>query len=113
VPHGRTLLIPKLWRWTMFARVASFEGGDMQRLRELNEERQRAGSGFMPDGVRRVQVLNDAPGDRRLFVTFFDSLEQVEAAEAGFESMGGEIPEEVRGRRLSVGVYEVVFDEAV
>jgi len=95
----------------MYARVASFEGGDTERLRELNEERRASGATGMPDGVKRVQVLDDREGGRRLFITLFDSREAADAAEAAFESMGAEIPEEIRGRRTSVAVYEVVFDE--
>lgn len=97
----------------MFARVASFQGGDTQRLREVNEERRAAGSPGMPEGVRRVLVLDDAEGGRRLFVTFFDSRETLDAAQARFEAMGDEVPEEIRGRRTALDVYEVVFDEDV
>jgi hypothetical protein len=43
-------------------------------------------------------------------MSFFDSREAVEAAAARFEAMGDEVPEEVRGRRTAVDVYEVVFD---
>ena len=94
----------------MYARVATFEGGDMERLRQMAEERQAAGAG-MPDGVRRMMVLHDEGSGRRLFVTFFDSREAVEAAEARFDAMGDEMPEDVRGRRLSVDVYEVAMEE--
>ena len=60
-----------------------------------------------PAGVKRAMVLQ---GPRRLFVTFFDSREELEAAQERFERMGDEIPEEIRGKRVSVDVYEVVFD---
>jgi hypothetical protein len=95
----------------MFARVAAFEGGDTNRLREMNEERRASGSTGMPEGVRRIMVLNDEQGGKRLFVTFFDSREALDAAQSQFEAMGDEIPEEVRGRRTGVDVYEVVFDD--
>lgn len=95
----------------MFARVASFEGGDTQRLRELNQERMQSGSMGLPEGIRRAMVLDDEAGGRRLFVTFFDTREALDAAEARFSSMGDEIPEDVRGRRTAVDVYEVVFDD--
>lgn len=94
----------------MFARVASFEGGDTERLRQMNEERQASGAMGLPESVRRALVLNDDTTGRRLFITFFDSREQVDAAEAQFNAMGDEIPEEIRGRRTAVDVYEVVFD---
>ena len=94
----------------MFARVAAFEGGDAKRLSELNEERQASGSMGLPEGVRRALVLNDEKAGRRLFISFFDSREAVDEAQAQFEALGDEIPEDVRGRRTSVDVYEVAFD---
>jgi len=91
----------------MYARIATFEGGDVERLRELNEERMASGQMNPPSGVKRAMVLQ---GDRRLFVTLFDTREELQAAEQRFESMGDEIPEEIRGKRVSVDVYEVVWD---
>jgi hypothetical protein len=91
----------------MFARIATFEGGDVERLRQLNEERMTSGEMTGPPGMKRAMVLQ---GDKRLFISYFDSREDVEAAEAHFERMGDEIPEEVRGRRVGVDVYEVVFE---
>ena len=92
----------------MYARVATFEGGDDERLRQLNEQRMSDGTLNPPEGLERAMVLSG--GGRRLFVSFFDSREAIEAAEQRFESMGDEIPEEVRGRRLAVDVYEVVWE---
>ena len=94
----------------MFARVASFEGGDAEKLRQMNEERVASGSTGLPESMRRFMVLNDAEGNRRLVVSFFDSREALDAAEARFEALGDEVPEEIRGRRTSVAAYEVVFD---
>jgi hypothetical protein len=91
----------------MFVRIATFEGGDVERLRELNEERMASGSMNPPPGVKRAMVLQ---GDRRLFVTFFETREELDAAQQRFEEMGNEIPEEIRGTRVGVDVYEVVFD---
>jgi hypothetical protein len=91
----------------MFVRIATFEGGDVERLRQLNEERMGSGEMNPPAGLKRAMVLQ---GDKRLFVSFFDSREELEAGEQRFEEMGDEIPEEIRGRRVGVDVYEVVFD---
>ena len=96
----------------MFARVASFEGGDNARLRQMSDERMESGEMNLPEGIKRALLLDDDAGRRRLFITFFDSREAIEAAEARFEAMGDEIPEEIRGRRTSVDVYEVGFDQA-
>ncbi len=91
----------------MYARVASFEGGDLERLREENQRRMEAGE--TPEEMKGVLVLADAERNRRLFITLFDSREAIEATEPRFEQMGDEIPEEIRGRRTSVDYYEVVF----
>jgi hypothetical protein len=78
----------------------------------MNEER-RNEPGWMPEGVKRVLVLNDVHGDKRLFITFFDDSEALKAANQQFEQMGDEIPEDVRGRRLGIDVYEVLADETI
>ena len=95
----------------MFARVASFEGGDAEQLRELNEERMSAGTMELPAGLKSAMVLQDSANDRRLFITFFDTHEAIAAAEQRFEAMGDEIPEDIRGRRTSVDTYEVVWSQ--
>lgn len=97
----------------MFARIATFEGGDTDRLQAMNEERMASGEMNPPAGIQRALLLADRSANRRLFVTFFDSRESVDAAEARFESMGDEIPADVRGERTSVAVYEVVFDQSM
>ncbi len=91
----------------MYARIASFDGGDTEQLQRLAQEREAAGSADMPEGIRYAFALAERDGDRRLFVTLFDSREAITAAEQRFEEMGDEIPENVRGRRTSVEIYEV------
>ena len=95
----------------MYARVASFEGGDLEKIRQRAEEARAGGAMNLPEGIKRTLVLADREANRRQFITFFESREAVDAAEQQFEAMGNEIPEEIRGRRTSVDVYEVVFDE--
>ncbi len=92
----------------MWARVASFEGGDHEKLRQLTESRMQEGAG--PAGAQGVMVLADADRTKRLFISFFESREAIEAAEAEFDRMGDEIPEEIRGRRVGRDYYEVVFE---
>ena len=94
----------------MFARVATFEGGDAARLQAMTEERMQGGTMNVPEGMRRGMTLQ---GDKRLFISFFDTREALEAAEERFDQMGDEIPEDVRGRRASVDVYEVVWEADV
>jgi hypothetical protein len=93
------------------ARVASFEGGDFDRLREVTAERMGSRAEGLPEGTRRVLVLADQSRDRRLFITLFDSPEAIDAAAERFEQMGDEIPPDVRGQRTAVEAYEVVIDE--
>ena len=91
----------------MFARIATFEGGDLEEIRRVNNQMLVDGSANLPEGISRVMALE---GDRRLIVTFFDSREALDASEQRFEEMGDEIPESVRGRRVALDKYEVVFD---
>ena len=89
----------------MWARVASFEGTDVERMREeANRPPDR-----LPDGLRGAFGLADAATGRQLFITLFDTREAIEAAEPTFERMGDELPEEIRGRRVSKEYYEVVL----
>ena len=89
----------------MWARVASFEGTDVERMRaEANRPPDR-----LPEGLRAAFGLADAETGRQLFITLFDTREAIEAAEPTFEQMGDELPEEVRGRRVSKDYYEVML----
>jgi len=97
----------------MYARVASFEGGDNKRMMELAEEGRTSGSMSLPEGTRRFAVFNDDEGGRRLFITLFDTREAAEAAEAQFNALGDEVPEDIRGKRTGVVLYEVVADGEV
>ena len=97
----------------MWARVASFEGGNAEEMQRMSEERMASGEANLPQGIKRALVFADAAANRRLFITFFDNREAIAAAEERFEAMGDEVPEEIRGRRTAVDVYEVVWDESV
>ena len=46
-----------------------------------------------------------------LGITFFDSEQAIQEAEPMFERMASEIPEELRGRRTSLGIYEVAIED--
>ena len=94
----------------MWARVASFEGGDTERMRQRNEEAMASGTMNAPAGIKKVLVLATEDGSKRMFVSFFDDRGAIDAAEEQFDRMGDDIPEEIRGRRTAVDVYEVVFE---
>ncbi len=95
----------------MWARVASFENADLDRLEQMSQGGVQQMS--PPAGMKRVMVFADRAAKRHSFVTFFDTREALEAAEKRFEEMGDEIPEEIRGRRTSVEVYELVHEETL
>jgi hypothetical protein len=96
----------------MYARIAAFENRDMSKVDELIatvEERARSGTD-LPD-AKRVLILLDRETGTSLGITFFDTEDAIRRAEPAFERMGDEIPEEMRGRRISIETYEVAIDE--
>ena len=93
----------------MIARIASFEGGDAEEMRRLNNEMLNDRTRDLPAGILRVIVLMK-DDSRWSVISFFDNEESATAAEERFEQMGDEIPESVRGRRVSLESCEVAFD---
>ena len=93
----------------MIARVASFEGGDAAEMYRINNERLVERPTSLPSGLRRVIVLMRDDSHWSV-VSFFEDEESATAAEARWEEMGDEIPERIRGKRVSVESYEVAFD---
>jgi len=93
----------------MWVRVATFEGGDTEKLDKLMDERMSSGEMTPPDGMNSVLVLDDKDARKRKFLAFFDSRDTLDAAEAGFDRQGDTIPEEIRGKRTSVHFYDVVI----
>jgi hypothetical protein len=93
----------------MWVRVATFEGGDTEKLDQLMEERMSSGEMPPPEGMSSVLILDDKGAKKRKFLAFFEGREALEAAEAGFDRQGDTIPEEIRGRRTSVHYYDVVI----
>jgi hypothetical protein len=93
----------------MWVRVATFEGGNTDKLDELMEERMSSGEMPPPEGMSSVLILDDKDARKRKFLAFFERRDALEAAEAGFDRQGDTIPEEIRGKRTSVHYYEVVI----
>ena len=95
----------------MHARIASF-AGDMGRIDDVvGKIRERMSAGEEIPGAKRFLMLIDREGGTSLGITFFDSEDAIRAAEPIFEKMAEEIPEELRGRRISVETYEVAIDD--
>jgi hypothetical protein len=95
----------------MWVRVATFEGGDTEKLDKLMDERMSTGEMMPPEGMNSVLILDDKDAKKRKFLAFFGSRDALEAAEAGFDQQGDTIPEEIRGKRTSVHYYDVVIYE--
>ncbi len=96
----------------MHARVAAFENRDTSRVDELVKlvrDRESAGS-ELPDALGMYMLLDRATG-RAAGVSFFESEEAIKDAEPVFERMGADIPEALRGRRVSVDTFEVAVHE--
>jgi len=94
----------------VIARVATFEGGDAEEMRRLNNEMLvERGSTALPPGISRVMVLMKDESSWSV-ISFFDSEQAAAASEERFEQMGDEIPESVRGKRIGAESYEVAFD---
>ncbi len=95
----------------MHARIASF-AGDMGRIDDVvGKIRERMSAGEEIPGAKRFLMLIDREGGTSLGITFFDSEDAIRAAEPIFEKMAEEIPEDLRGRRISVETYEVAIDD--
>jgi heme-degrading monooxygenase HmoA len=96
----------------MHARVAAFENPDMSRTDELVEllRGRQSGGTEMPDALAMYMLVDRGAG-RSLGISLFESEDAIRAAEPIFERMGNEIPAELRGKRLSVDMYEVPLHE--
>ena len=101
----------------MFARMATFEippDTSRERGEQIAAEVRRRIDDEQngPAGAQRVLILVDRAGNRAHNVTFFDTKENMEAAEAFFEAMTPVSADE-GGRRTDVGHFEVLLDHEV
>jgi heme-degrading monooxygenase HmoA len=94
----------------MYARVAAFEDRDMSLADDLiskvRDDVRREGG--IP-GAHGFLMLVDREHGTALGITMFATEEELRDAEPAFEKMASKIPEEMRGRRVSVEVYEVLM----
>jgi hypothetical protein len=93
----------------VIARIATFEGGDAEQMRRINNEILVERPNTMPAGLLRVIVLMKDDTHWSV-VSFFEDEDAAAAAEARWEELGDEIPESVRGKRVGLETYEVGFD---
>jgi hypothetical protein len=97
----------------MHARVAAFENRNTSRIDDLIKAvRDRSATEAEPvPGALAMLMLVDRSAGRMLGVSLFENEQAIAAAEPTFEQMGDEIPEELRGRRISVDRFEVAIHE--
>src|SRR5436309_81063 len=98
----------------MHARVAAFENPDMSRTDDLIKiVRDRGAAEEQPiPGALAMLMLVDRSAGTALGVSLFENEQAIAAAEPAFDRLAAEIPEELRGRRVSVEIYEVAIHEA-
>jgi len=92
----------------MYARVASFEGRDSSLTDQLIQRVRDQGPSSVPD-AKGFLGLFDRERGTSLGITFFDSKEEIRSSAQAFEDMAKDFPAEMRGRRASVDVHEVVI----
>jgi hypothetical protein len=94
----------------MYARVAAFEGRDMSLADSLVAKvRDSASREDSIPGAHGFLMLIDREQGTALGITLFGTEKEIRAAEPAFEEMASTIPEEMRGRRVSVDTYEVLM----
>ena len=96
----------------MYARVATFEGGDPARADEVIEAvrgmiRER---GSEIQGARRFMMLIDREAGRTRAITVFDEEQAMLDAESIFDQMTPAVPD-AGATRASVEHFEVALDE--
>ena len=97
----------------MHARVATFEGVDVDRAEGLPQDATDRLREILErmEGWQGMLRLIDRDTRTQMLVHLFDSEENALAAEATFEDMPNEVPavREIAARRSSVGHYDVSF----
>ena len=94
----------------MYARVARFEGGEPDAIRQIAQEiASRAESG-PPEGVpaKGFLLLIDPDNSRSLGISLFETEDDLRKGDEALNAMTPERPD--AGRRASVEAYEVAVD---
>ncbi len=90
----------------MYARVVKFESGDPDGMAQMIKD-----SDGPPEGVAatRIRMLTDRSSGVSYVVTYYDSDEDMRAADEVFNNMEPP-PDANAGRRTSVDLCEVLLD---
>ena len=97
----------------MYARVATFEGGDPARLaEEISASRDQIERGFESppeglEGAKGVWMLVDRKSGKGLGITLFESEEELRRGDEALNRMSP--PAESGAKRTSVEFYEVAI----
>jgi len=94
----------------MYARVARFEGGEADAIRQNAEEISSRAESGPPEGVpaKGFVLLVDPEGGRSLAIALFETEEDLRKGDEVLNSMSP--PSESMGNRASVETYEVAVD---
>ena len=95
----------------MYARVATFEGGDGSKAAAAIRARNEA-EGGPPPGLpaKRLLILSDAESGKSLTITFFASEEDYRQGDETLNSMSPPSGDDDIGRRGAVEKFEVALD---
>jgi hypothetical protein len=94
----------------MYARVATWEGGEAGAIRRAAEEIESQSEAGPPEGVPStgLTILVDPDGGRTVIISLFATEEDLRQGSATLEAMSP--PGDGFGRRTSVDVYEVAVE---
>jgi len=93
----------------MYARIAFFEDHDPAQIDELIrrlDELSRRHEEVLPES-RAFLTLVDREAGKSIGITFFETLEGLEASESALASFPQTYPDSLKGRRVGLEVYEV------
>lgn len=92
----------------MHARVATFEGGDPEQVRQMIEGIDERSESGPPEGVPAVGLLmlHDPSKGKVLAISLFENEEDLRKGDATLNSMNPPVPGGM-GRRASVEMFEV------
>jgi hypothetical protein len=103
----------------MFARIATFEGVDVSRANEVTAAIKEHALPLIRDlsGWSGSLTLLDPDQRKVLAISFFETKEDIQAAEPTFEQLPSRLPDELRdivaGTRRSIEVYDVRLEEGI
>jgi hypothetical protein len=92
----------------MHARVATFDGGDPDQVREATKRIEQEGQSGPPEGVPAVGflMLHQADEGKVLAISLFETEEDLQQGDATLNAMDPPVPGAL-GQRTSVQTYEV------